>query len=407
MKLPSPCRQLHSRSISAPGALLPQLCLRSPWLSQPPPPLPLPLLPCKAVLLLLMCAHPMWPLLRGDIILWLAPLHHLHHIRGQPGGPRCPRGPGLQAQGSRQPRDPRRHSHCLIRALLEPWTYPLHPLSGDLTSIAAPSWGILTTVREICTGRFTTISRYLPRTWSSKTLCSSCRDTTWSCSLRRVVIKFYHTMMSRREANPTALYFSIDGWPGILRASDITANLHLSVVLANAADYRQRPHPSTREMVLLLSMDTTTGTILFKRQLSHRMLLIDHILRSNLFSLQHIVQRRGAILEALYRISEGFWFSPVELIMTALFHFEDRVHHWSLSRAESTPLLFPQLLCQMLEHIGFPAEPRFERRRGCEATLSIDQWQAMPRTLHLPPPGPAKDQLAADIEDLPPIAEHT
>ena len=105
----------------------------------------------------------------------------------------------------------------------------------------------------------------------------------------RVVIEFYHTITSRQEANPTALYFSIDDQPGILRAFDITAALHLPVVLANAADYRQWPHPSTREMVRLLSMDATDRTILFRRHLPQRMLLIDHILRSNLFPLQHIV----------------------------------------------------------------------------------------------------------------------
>ena len=107
-----------------------------------------------------------------------------------------------------------------------------------------------------------------------------------------VVIEFYHTMTSRREANQTALHFSIDGRLGILRASDITAALHLPVVLANTTVYRQWPYPSTREMVRLLSMDTIAGTILFRRQLPQRILLIDHILRSNLFSLQHIVQRR-------------------------------------------------------------------------------------------------------------------
>ena len=63
----------------------------------------------------------------------------------------------------------------------------------------------------------------------------------------RVVIEFYHMMTSGREANPITLYFSIDGLPGIHRASDITAALHISVVLANAAVYRQWPHPSTRE----------------------------------------------------------------------------------------------------------------------------------------------------------------
>ena len=101
----------------------------------------------------------------------------------------------------------------------------------------------------------------------------------------RVVIEFYHTMTSRREANLTTLHFSIDCRPGILRAFDITAALHLLVVLANTVDYRQWPHPSTREMVRVLSMDATGGTILFRRHLPQRMLLIDHILRSNMFSL--------------------------------------------------------------------------------------------------------------------------
>ena len=114
----------------------------------------------------------------------------------------------------------------------------------------------------------------------------------------RVVTEFYHTMTSRHEANPTTLHFSIDGRPGILWASDITAALHLPVVLANAVCYRQWPHPSTREMVRFLSMDATGGSILFRRHHLQRMLLLDHILRSNMFPHQHIVQRRGAILES-------------------------------------------------------------------------------------------------------------
>ena len=135
----------------------------------------------------------------------------------------------------------------------------------------------------------------------------------------RVVIDFYHTMTSRREPNPLAIHFTIDGRPGILRAIDIAATFNLPVVLANSADYRQWLHPSTKEMIRLLSRDTTVGPILFRRQLLPSMLLINHILRSNIFPLQHIVQRRGALLDALYRISEGLWFSPAELIMTSFF----------------------------------------------------------------------------------------
>ena len=136
--------------------------LLSPHLPQslPLPPLPLPLLPYRAVLLLLVWALPLWPFPRGDIIPGLTPPRMIHHIPGQPGGPHHPRGPGPQAQGSRPPRDPGCHPYHLIRALLEPQTYPLHPLSGGPTSIAAPSQEMLTAVQEIYTGRFTTISRH-------------------------------------------------------------------------------------------------------------------------------------------------------------------------------------------------------------------------------------------------------
>ena len=94
--------------------------------------------------------------------------------------------------------------------------------------------------------------------------------------------------------------------------------------------------------------------------------------------------------------------------MTSLFHFEDRVHRWSLPRTESMPLLFPRLLCQVLEHIGFLAEPRLERHRGCEATITIDRWRARPRAFHLPPPGSDEDEPTDDSPrgDLSPIAEH-
>ena len=119
----------------------------------------------------------------------------------------------------------------------------------------------------------------------------------------QVVIEFYRTMTPRRKPNPTAIQFSIDGQLRILRASYIEATFNMPVVLTNSPDYRKWPHPSPREMVRILSRDTTVRTILFRRQLLSCMLLIYHILWSNHFPLQHIVQRRWAILEALYFIS--------------------------------------------------------------------------------------------------------
>ena len=164
----------------------------------------------------------------------------------------------------------------------------------------------------------------------------------------RVVLQFYHSMTSRGAPSPLELRFSIDDRPGVLRAADISAALGLQIVQANARGYRDWPQPTQREMVRSLARDTTAGPILFRRQLLPQILLIDHLLRTSLFPLQHYVQRRGAILEALYRISEGFWFSPSELVMTALLHFEDKVHRKGLARAESIPLLMPRLLCQVL-----------------------------------------------------------
>ena len=181
----------------------------------------------------------------------------------------------------------------------------------------------------------------------------------------RVVLEFYHTMTSRGVPSPLVLRFSIDGHPGVLRAADITAASGLPVVLANSAGYRQWPQPSQREMVRCLARDTTAGPILFRRQLPPQMLLVDQVLRTSLFPLQHYVQRRGAILEALYRISEGFWFSPSELVMTSLLHFKEKVHCKGLARAESLPLLMLRLLSQVLEHLGFLKEPRVERRISC------------------------------------------
>ena len=185
-------------------------------------------------------------------------------------------------------------------------------------------------------------------------------------------------MTSRGAPSPLELRFSIDDRPEVLRAADISAALGLQTVQANAGGYRDWPHPTQREMVRSLARDTTAGPILFRRQLPPQMLLIDHLLRTSLFPLQHYVQRRGAILEALYRISEGFWFSPSELEMTALLHFKDKIHRKGLARAESIPLLMPRLLSQFLEHLGFPEEPRIERRFRCPQVLSMERAMVMP-----------------------------
>ena len=219
----------------------------------------------------------------------------------------------------------------------------------------------------------------------------------------RVVLDFYHTMTSRGVPSPLELRFSIDGRSGVLRAVDITAALGLSAALANSAGYREWPQPSQRKMVRCLARDTTAGSILFRRQLSPQMLLVDHLLRTSLFPLQHYVQRRGAILEALYRISEGFWFSPSELVMTSLLHFEEKVHRKGLARAESLPLLMPRLLSQVLEHLGSPEEPRIERRISCTQVLSTEQSLYMSISITLQQQ--EQEEVADDMAEDPPRGE--
>ena len=58
--------------------------------------------------------------------------------------------------------------------------------------------------------------------------------------------------------------------------------------------------------------------------------------------------------------------------MTSLLHFEEKVHRKGLDRAEAYPLLMPRLLSQVLEHLGFPEEPRIERQISCPQVLSTE-----------------------------------
>ena len=96
--------------------------------------------------------------------------------------------------------------------------------------------------------------------------------------------------------------------------------------------------------------------------------------------------------------------------MTALFHFEEKVHHKSLSRAEAIPLLFPRLISQILEHMGFPDELRLERRRFCTSVFTVHKWKFLPRSLPLPLEEPPEEQQPDPTDDFqmpahsPPVA---
>ena len=201
----------------------------------------------------------------------------------------------------------------------------------------------------------------------------------------RVVLQFYQSMTSRDADGPLEIQFSIDDRPGVLRASDISSALDLHIPRRNSEGYRAWAHPPHREMVRALARDATAGPVFYRRQLPLQMLLIDHLLRTSLFPLQHYVQRKGPILEALYRISGRFWFSPSELVMASLLQFEEKVHRKDLVRAERISLLMPRLLWYVLEQMGFPEEPKLEMRARCPHAVSVDRVMTMPVSFHIRP----------------------
>ena len=64
--------------------------------------------------------------------------------------------------------------------------------------------------------------------------------------------------------------------------------------------------------------------------------------------------------------------------MTAFLHFEEKVHSKGLARVEAIPLLMSRLLCHVLEHLGFPEEPRIERQQSCPMIVSLERTLSMP-----------------------------
>ncbi|KAJ9689245.1 hypothetical protein PVL29_014757 [Vitis rotundifolia] len=164
-------------------------------------------------------------------------------------------------------------------------------------------------------------------------------------------------MTTQGAQSPTAIRFSIDGCQGILEARHIAEALHIPFQPEDPSQFKQWSPISQRDMVRILLRGTSGDSFLLHKELPSGMLLVGVLLRSNIFPLQHLVQRQGLILDALFRISEGFYFGPHYLIMAALLYFKEKVHRKKLQRADTIPLLFSRLLYHILEHLSYPTEP--------------------------------------------------
>ena len=173
-------------------------------------------------------------------------------------------------------------------------------------------------------------------------------------------------MTTRDIPSPTAIHFIIDRCQGILEARHIAEALHIPYEPVDPTDFR--------DMVRILYRENSSDSYIIQKELPFGILLVNVQLRSNLFPLQHLVQRRGAILEALFRISEGFYFGPHHLILAAFLHFEEKVHRKRLQRADHIPLLFSRLLYHIFEHMGYPTKPHLERRHHCREHFTLNKW---------------------------------
>ena len=94
------------------------------------------------------------------------------------------------------------------------------------------------------------------------------------------------------------------------------------------------------------------------------------------------------MLEALFRISEGFFFGPHHLIMAALLYFEEKVHRKKLLKADAIPLSAPFATPQtppVIPSISEPppsSEPRiaisiFDYRGLCHTLQALTTSQSI------------------------------
>ena len=105
----------------------------------------------------------------------------------------------------------------------------------------------------------------------------------------KVTLDFYQSMTTHGILSPTAIHFTIDGRHGILDARGIGEALQIPFEPMDPSTFRQWSPVYQRDMVHILSRGTFIDSILLRKELPPGMLLIDVVLRSNLFPLQHSV----------------------------------------------------------------------------------------------------------------------
>ncbi|RVW62937.1 hypothetical protein CK203_062860 [Vitis vinifera] len=196
-------------------------------------------------------------------------------------------------------------------------------------------------------------------------------------------------MTTHQVRDPTVIHFTIDGRHGILGARHIAEALHIPYEPAHPEDYRVWTHPSQSDIIHILSRGAFHMPVSVGEELPSSMFFIDALLRHNIFPLQHWVQRRGVLLEALFRIFEGFFFGPHHLIMAAFCTLKRR----SIGRS---------CLERMLFHFSSPdCYVRFWSTWGTHQSLSLSAEPGAPTGAEHPEiPHPDQPEEPQPVEIL-------
>ncbi|RVW98974.1 hypothetical protein CK203_033863 [Vitis vinifera] len=145
-------------------------------------------------------------------------------------------------------------------------------------------------------------------------------------------------MTTRGVPSPTSIHFTIDGRHGILEARDIAEALQIPFepvihLLSASGPQYLRGTWSAFYPGDLYRFDPST------KELPPGMLLVDVVLRSNLFP--YSIQYRGDELFGCFiPYIRGLLLWPTPLDHGLLVHFEEKVHRKKLQRADTIPLLF-------------------------------------------------------------------
>ena len=124
-------------------------------------------------------------------------------------------------------------------------------------------------------------------------------------------------MTTNGVTNLLTIEFNIDGRPGFIDARFIASCLDIPLLPPLGAGFRTWEPFTQSAMVSRLSNGSRTTTFIPRHELPSALWFVDHVLRANLYPCQHRVHRRDEFLEALFHMSEGYWFSPSNLIMAA------------------------------------------------------------------------------------------